>query len=292
MTSGFLLVDKPRGITSTDVVNRVKRVTGVRKCGHAGTLDPMATGLVVVAIGPVTRLIRFIQDLKKEYLATAEFGVSTDTLDADGAVLDRAPMSVTVADLEEVKPRFVGTILQIPPMVSALKHQGKRLHELARAGVVVERDARPVEIEELDFLSVGPGPYPEVEFRVLCGKGTYVRSLADDVAAALGGRAHLTRLRRSRIGTLDVDQEGIHADNLEGWEMKLLSPSTALRDFPGIIIDAPTESGVRHGMRFVGGGLSSMPPDVPVRVESASGELLAVYRRTGDTARAEVVLPS
>lgn len=134
MAEGFLVVDKAPGITSHDVVAAVRRVTGVRKVGHAGTLDPMATGVVVVAIGRVTRLIRFIQDLPKEYLATGVFGVATDSLDADGAVLERSPMSITEADLEAVLPRFTGALDQIPPMVSALKVGGERLYELARRG--------------------------------------------------------------------------------------------------------------------------------------------------------------
>ncbi|MGF1617655.1 MAG: tRNA pseudouridine(55) synthase TruB [Acidimicrobiia bacterium] len=290
MTIGFLVVDKPGGITSNNVVSRVKRATGIKKVGHAGTLDPLATGVVVVAIGKVTRLIRFIQDQPKEYLATAEFGVATDTLDADGAVLSREPMEVTMEDLEAVRCRFLGSILQVPPMVSALKHQGRRLYELAREGVVVEREAREVRIDELEFTSVGPGPYPEVGFRVVCGKGTYVRSLADDIAASLGGAAHLTALRRTRIGSLEVAKHGISADDLDGWEAKLLSPEDALADLTSIEVDAETARAVRHGARFVGGELVSLPEGVPVRVLDEAGDLLAVYTRSGDSCRAEVVL--
>jgi tRNA pseudouridine55 synthase len=290
VTIGFLVVDKPGGITSNNVVSRVKRATGIKKVGHAGTLDPLATGVVVVAIGKVTRLIRFIQDQPKEYLATAEFGVATDTLDADGAVLSREPMEVTMQDLEAVRPRFLGSILQVPPMVSALKHKGRRLYELAREGVVVEREAREVRIDVLEFTSVGPGPYPEVEFRVVCGKGTYVRSLADDIAATLGGAAHLTALRRTRIGSLDVDRHGIQADVLEGWEEKLISPEDALADLASIEVDAETARAVQHGVRFVGGELMSLPEGEPVKVLDESGGLLAVYTRAGDTCRAEVVL--
>ncbi len=290
MTSGFLVVDKPRGITSTAVVTNVKRATGIKKVGHAGTLDPMATGMVVVAVGPVTRLIRFIQDQKKEYWAIAEFGVATDTLDADGAVLDREPMDVSMEDLEGLKPRFTGTIHQIPPMVSALKHDGKRLHELARAGVVVEREPRPVEVDELQFLSVGPGPYPEVSFRVVCGKGTYVRSLANDIATALGGLAHLTSLRRTRTGSLTVEDHGIAVDDLENWESKFLTPAVALQDLPVLVVDSEIGRAIHNGMKFVGGELGAMPEDTPVRIQTADGELLAVYRRLGDTSRPEVVL--
>ena len=292
MTAGFLVVDKPSGISSNAVIGKVKRATGIKKVGHAGTLDPMATGVVVVAIGPVTRLIRFVQDQPKEYLATALFGVATDTLDADGAVLTREPMDVTEKGVIEAAGRFVGRIHQIPPMVSALKHEGRRLYELAREGTVIEREARPVDVYELEILSVGAGPYPEVDFRVVCGKGTYVRSLADDLAAALGGSAHLTSLRRTRIGSLSLAEHGIVVDELETWEQKMLTPTEALADLPVVIVGQKTEQGVRHGMRFVGGEIIDGPEDTPLRILNESGDLIAVYRRHGDQARPEVVIPS
>jgi tRNA pseudouridine55 synthase len=292
MTRGFLVVDKPKGMTSNDVVTRVKRATGIKKVGHAGTLDPLATGVVVVAVGSVTRLIRFIQEQPKEYLATAQFGVSTDTLDADGAVLSREPMDFTEEELSEVARRFVGTVPQVPPMVSALKHQGRRLYELARQGEVVEREARPVEIHELEIEAVGVGPYPEVDFRVVCGKGTYVRSLADDLAAARGGSAHLTALRRTRTGSLYVEKHGLDIDHLPEWETRLLTPSEALGDLPAVTVGDETARGVAHGMRFVGGEMVNAPDRSAMRVLDEEGELLAVYRREGDHARPEVVLAS
>jgi tRNA pseudouridine55 synthase len=291
VNSGFLVIDKPSGTTSTAVVTTVRRVTRIKKSGHAGTLDPMATGLLAIALGPATRLIRFIQDQPKEYEATALFGVATDTLDADGAVLSREPMEFSPGALEEVATRFVGTTNQVPPMVSALKHQGRRLYELARQGEVVEREARPVHIYQLEIQSVGAGPYPEVQFRVVCGKGTYVRSLADDLAAALGGSAHLTSLRRTRTGSLDVARHGLTLDALETWEERLLSPSDALAEIPAVSVDESTAKAVRNGMRFVGGELLAHPDGV-MRVMTGSGELLAIYRREGDQARPEVVMSS
>ncbi len=290
MTRGFLIVDKPGGLTSNAVVGKVKKATGIKKVGHAGTLDPMATGTLVVGVGKVTRLIRFIQDQPKEYLAQAQFGVSTDTLDADGAVLSREPMEFEVEDLEKLRPRFTGVIQQVPPMVSALKKDGRRLHELAREGKVVERESRPVEIHDLEFVSVSPGPYPVVEFRVVCGKGTYVRSLADDLAAALGGQAHLTALRRTRVGCLRAE-DGVRLDDLEAWEDHLLSPARALEDLAQVKVTSQTAEAVSHGMRFVGGELIEIPEAVPVGVLDKTGELIAVYRRDGDQAVPEVVLP-
>jgi tRNA pseudouridine55 synthase len=291
MISGFLTIDKPGGITSNRVVSEVKKATGIKKVGHAGTLDPMATGAVVTAIGPVTRLIKYVQDQEKEYLATALFGVATDTLDADGAVLTREPMPISPEEVVDAAARFIGTICQIPPMVSALKHEGRRLYELAREGVVIERDARPVEIHEFEILTVGAPPYPEVTFRVVCGKGTYVRSLADDLASALGGRAHLTALRRTRIGTLTLEQHGLPLDDIEDWADKLLAPSDALGRLPQVVVGEETARGVRHGMRFLASELAEAPEDVPTRVLDTDGRLLAVYRRNGDLARPEVVLP-
>ena len=290
MRRGFLVVDKPPGITSNQVVGIVKKATGIKKVGHAGTLDPMATGALVLAAGRVTRLIRYIQDLPKEYLATALFGVATDTLDADGAVLTREPMDITIEDLHDLVPRFTGTIMQVPPMVSALKRDGRRLYELARAGELVEREARAVRIDELEILSVGASPYPEVEFRVVCGKGTYVRSLADDMAAVLGGAAHLTALRRSRIGSHRAGH-GVTIDDIQNWEGYFLTPAQALRDLPVVTVDQATIQGVRNGMRFVGGPIVSGPVDVSFCVIGPDGELAAVYRRVGDRAEPEVVLP-
>lgn len=290
MTSGFLVIDKTGGITSNHVVGQVKRATGIKKVGHAGTLDPLATGALVLAVGNVTRLIRFIQDLPKEYVATALFGVATDTLDSEGAVLSREPMDFEPTDLETVVPRFTGRIHQVPPMVSALKKDGRRLYELAREGQVIERDARPVEVYELELLSVGAGPYPEVEFRALCGKGTYIRSLADDMAAVLGGSAHLTALRRTRIGSLKAAL-GATVDDLANWEDYLLTPADALADLPAVTVGPETVAGVSHGMQFVGGEMTDAPVGTPCRVLDEDGDLIAVYENDGHKARPQVVLP-
>lgn len=291
MTRGFLVVDKPGGMTSNQVVGVVKKATGTKKVGHAGTLDPMATGAMVLAVGNVTRLIKYVQDQPKEYLATALFGVATDTLDADGAVLTREPMNIASEDVEALVPRFTGTISQIPPMVSALKKEGRRLYELAREGELVERDARAVEIHELEIMSVGAPPYPEVEFRVVCGKGTYVRSLADDMASVLGGSAHLTALRRTRIGSHRASN-GVTIEDMQNWEDYFLTPAQGVADLPAVHVDRETAEGVRNGVRFVAGPIVSGPQDEPYRVLDPEGELIAVYRRTGDRAEPDVVLPS
>jgi tRNA pseudouridine55 synthase len=287
---GFLTVDKPAERTSHDVVAAVRRASGIKKVGHAGTLDPMATGVVVVAIGRATRLIRFVQDTSKEYYATARFGERTDTLDADGEILAREPMDVGREDVERAARAFVGDIMQVPPMVSALKVGGRRLYDLAREGTEVEREARPVHIDELEILDVGPPPYPEVEMRVRCGKGTYIRSLADDIAAALGGCAHLTALRRTWVGSFGL-ADALPMDELpDRWYDALIPPSDGLAHLPSVVVDEETETAIRHGARFVRPLLEGHPEGSPYRVNSVAGTLIAVYANAGSGSRAGVVI--
>ncbi|MDH3398840.1 MAG: tRNA pseudouridine(55) synthase TruB [Acidimicrobiia bacterium] len=294
---GFLLIDKERGWTSHDVVAKVCGVTGVKKAGHAGTLDPMATGLVVVGLGRATRLLRFVQDLPKEYMATLAFGVATDTLDADGAIMSREPMPVTIEEVTAVLSRFTGRIMQIPPMVSALRVDGRRLYELAREGKVVDRPPRPVQVYELDMVDFAPSDYPEATMRIVCGKGTYIRSLADDIAQALGGRAHLTSLRRTRAGSLEVDSSGHQIADLERAAAQgrldglIMDPAAGLVDLPSVEADEGTAAAVLHGMQFSASMfVVGTADDQPYRVLDQSGRLLAVYRISGPKAVAEVVL--
>lgn len=291
--AGFLLVDKPQGWTSHDVVAKVRNTARLRKVGHAGTLDPMATGLLVLGLGRATRLLRYVQDLPKVYVATALFGVATDSLDADGSVLSREPMPVDEATVAAAMKRFVGSIHQIPPMVSARKVEGRRLYELAREGKEIERDARPVEIYRLDLLDFAPSDYPEVTFEVVCSKGTYVRTLADDVARALGGRAHLTALRRISNGSLDVaaahSVDAIVDAAASGKIADLvLPPADALVDLPAVSVDDDLAQGVKNGVALTSGALE-FPDLSPFRVLH-DGQLLAVYATTGQKATAEVVM--
>lgn len=283
---GFLVVDKPSGPTSHDVVAAVRRATGIRKVGHAGTLDPMATGVVVVAIGRCTRLIRFVQDMDKEYVATARFGEATDTIDADGEIVVSEPMEVDHGSVARVAAGFVGDIMQTPPMVSALKVGGRRLYELAREGVEIEREARPVTIHEIEVSSVGDGPFPEVTMRVRCGKGTYIRSLVADIAAELGGHAHLVALRRTAVGHLDLGG-AVPMDRLEDWEDFLLTPLRALQGMGRLTVDTPAAEAVSHGKPI---DEAPVPAGEPFLVCDPEGRLLAVYTATGTGARAEVVL--
>ena len=292
---GFLLVDKDQGWTSHDVVAKVRGLIG-GKVGHAGTLDPMATGLLILGLGKYTRLLRYVQGFPKQYRATAQFGVATDSLDADGAVIDRAPLPVTMPQLETAAERFRGPILQIPPMVSARRIEGRRLYELARAGEVVEREARPVEIYELNIIDLAPSDYPEVTFDVVCSTGTYVRTLGDDLARAVGGRAHLTALRRIRNGQIDVGEavgiatveEAVKAGTIRDL---VATSDVVLADIPARVIPQPYVTAARNGAAVpvaVLEGSEGEPKSGLVRLV-ADGSLVGVYRIDGSAAKAEVV---
>lgn len=292
---GFILIDKEPGWTSHDVVAKVRSSVG-GKVGHAGTLDPMATGLLILGVGGATRLLRFVQGAAKEYIATAQFGVATDSLDADGAVLSREPMPVEASQVEEVMGRFRGEIHQMPPMVSARKVEGRRLYELAREGQEVDREARPVTIHELELMDFAPSDYPEVTFRTVCSTGTYVRTLGDDLARALGGRAHLTALRRTRNGSLTTEDAVKVGDVIDAVAhddvASIVHPvEEALADLPTVRLDQGTAIRVRNGAKL---GIDSV--DGAADVESfalmldADQRPLAVYRRDQQLLLPEVVL--
>ena len=285
----LVVVDKPSGCTSHDVVARLRKVYGQRRVGHAGTLDPDATGVLLVGLGRVTRLLRYLQDAGKRYQGTVRFGVATTTLDAAGDVLDRVPMELTRAQVEAAAARFVGDIEQVPPMVSALKVGGRRLHELARAGEEVERAPRRVHVDSLEVVAFEPGPYPSAEILVACSSGTYVRSLAADLGAALGGCAHLDGLRRLSVGSFTLaeahDLESIAAEP----EAALLTPLEAVRDLERVAVDTEQARAVRHGATFTAGVLAVAGAG-PFAVVEPGGELLAVYERRGPGLKPAVVV--
>ncbi len=240
--------------------------------------------------------MRFVQGAPKEYVARAVLGVATDSLDADGAILERVEMDVTRSDVEAVMERFVGTISQVPPMVSARKVKGRRLYELAREGIEVEREARDVDIYRLELVDYAPLPYPEVTFRTVCSTGTYVRTLADDIAVALGGRAHLSALRRVRNGSLHVADaaqiEDVEKAVADGREAELvLTPRAGLPDLAEVVVGDDLVAGVRSGLAFPIAALSSERPEAgPLRIIDGEGDMLAVYRVDGGKATPEVVL--
>ncbi len=289
MVDGLVVVDKPAGCTSHDVVARLRKIYGQRKVGHAGTLDPDATGVLLVGLGRVTRLLRFLQVAGKTYRGTIRFGVATSTLDAAGEVLDRAPMSLTRDEVVAGTKRFLGDIEQIPPMVSAVKIGGRRLHELARAGEEVERAPRSVHVGRFDVEDFEPGPYPAATVLVDCSSGTYIRTLAADLGAALGGCAHLETLRREAIGTFGVEEAHTLDAIAEDPAAALLAPVLAMRDLERIDVDAERARAVAHGATFTASALAPTG-DGPFAVADPDGVLLAVYERRGAGVKPAVVV--
>lgn len=268
--SGFVVVDKEPGWTSHDVVAKARGVLGTRKVGHSGTLDPSATGVLVLGVGKGTRLLRFITALEKTYIAEAVLGVETDSLDADGEVTVTHDMSdVTVDDVRRVAPQFVGDIEQIPPMVSAVKIDGKRLHELAREGKEVERKPRPVTVHEITIEDVPDEPQM-FRFTTRCGSGTYIRTIAADIGAALGGGAHVKWLRRTAIGSHTEDL----AQALE--DVAIIPLAEGLRDYPSVTLDEATVARVRNGQRLADDVLTG---DGPWVLLDEAGEMVAMHER-------------
>ena len=287
----MVVVDKPAAWTSHDVVAKLRKVYRQRRVGHAGTLDPDATGVLLVGLGRATRLLRFLQDTVKGYRATIVFGVSTTTLDASGEVVDRRPMSIDQADIEAVVPAFLGEIEQLPPMVSAVKIGGRRLHELARRGEEVERAPRRVRVDRIDVEAFEAGPYPAATVLVECSSGTYVRSLAADMGARLGGVAHLGELRRLHIGSFTLDEARTLADIEKDPDAAVLTPAIAMRDLEQVSIDAEQARAVAHGVTFpaaVFAGADAGPG--PFAVLGPDGDLLAVYERRRAAVKPAVVL--
>jgi len=273
---GLVVVDKEPGWTSHDVVARCRRLFGQRRVGHAGTLDPDATGILLVGIGRVTRTLRFLTALGKQYEGEVVLGTATSTLDASGEVTGTWDMDgVTLADVRRAAVAFTGDIEQVPPMVSAVQIGGRRLHELARAGVEVDRPARPVTVTRFDVL--GPGDAPG-SFRVVveCSSGTYIRVLAADVGAALGGGAHLRHLRRTRVGSFSVAD----ARRLEELTpAHILTPVQALRDMTQVEVDDDTARQVSHGLALDKVALGAAGAG-PWALVDRRGQLLAVYEGT------------
>jgi tRNA pseudouridine55 synthase len=275
--NGLVVVDKPAGWTSHDVVARCRRVFGQKRVGHAGTLDPGATGVLLVGLGQVTRLLRFVAALSKRYEGEVVLGVETHTLDDEGDVVATHDMrGTTIGDVRGAAAHFVGEIAQVPPMVSAVKVGGRRLHELARRGIDVERAARTVRVDSFD---VDPTADPGV-FRIVveCSSGTYVRVLAADLGRALGGGAHLRRLRRTAVGPFSVER-AVPLEQIDGAEV--LPPAAVVSHLESCSVDGEVAGWVLHG-RVVAPRALDVRGDGPWAVLDGHGALLAVYERAGD----------
>jgi len=291
---GILLVDKPGGMTSHDVVARARRALGTRKIGHAGTLDPMATGLLVLGVEGATRLLTFIVGLDKTYEATVRLGVSTDTDDADGAETSRADASSldSAAILDAIAP-LTGRISQVPSTYSAIKVDGRRAYDLARAGEQVELKARDVTVSRFDVVAErrpspgSTGGWIDLDVVVDCSSGTYIRSLARDLGAALGVGGHLTALRRTRIGAFDV-ADAAAADELAG--APLLTPAAVATTVLGRLdVTADEARDLRHGKRLTGAA-DRLPAD-PTAAIDPDGHLVGVVERRGADVKSLMNMP-
>ena len=314
LTGGVLLVDKPAGVSSFAVVNAVrsallraypqlsppkKNQGGPRpprfKCGHAGTLDPLATGLLVVLVGKASRLSHFLLGLDKTYAATVRFGAATDSLDADGVVVDTAPAPTEEAAVVAVLERFRGQIQQVPPVISALKRDGQPLYKLARAGKdVAEPEARTVTINRLELTAARlANAEPEVDLVVGCSSGTYIRSLARDLAVAAGSLGYIQQLRRLDVGEFTLDNAVPDVMSLSGAEIvsHLLPLSAALPGTPEMVLSAIEIAGIRQGHQpqqqwreRLTGSPVAMPKSEPLfRMVDEAGELVAVGKLDAET---------
>ena len=283
---GLVVVDKEAGWTSHDVVARCRRIFGQRRVGHAGTLDPDATGVLLVGLGRATRLLRFLTALPKTYEGEVVLGTATTTLDAAGDVTGTWDMGeVTLTEVREAAAALTGEIEQVPPMVSAVKVDGRRLHTLARQGIEVERQPRPVSVHRFDVEPTAtPGVY---RIEVECSSGTYIRVLAADLGGSLGGGAHLRNLRRTHIGSFGV-AEARPVDELTA--AVVLTPAQAMRDLDQVVVPPEVEKLVGRGLALdrVPLGISG---EGPWGLVDADHHLLAVYEATDtDRIRPAVVL--
>jgi len=287
---GVAVIDKPAGWTSHDVVAKARSVLGTRKVGHSGTLDPDATGVLVLGVGRATRLLRYVTGLPKSYEAEIVLGIETDTLDSAGQVTARHDMAgVSAERIRAAVAALTGEILQVPPMVSAVKVEGRRLHTLARAGVEVEREARPVTVHRFEVAPV-PGTDAVLSAVVDCSSGTYVRVIAADLGRALGGGAHLRSLRRTAVGGFGLDA----ARPVESAEV--LPMAHAVQHLAGVRVPPAVAAEVAHGrvLELVRLGVAAPPepgaPSGPWAVHDSDGELLAVYERFRGGAKPAVVV--
>jgi tRNA pseudouridine55 synthase len=276
-TEGLLLVDKPAGMTSHDAVAVVRRTLGTKKVGHAGTLDPMATGLLVVGVGRATRLLRFLGALPKTYEGTMRLGVETTTLDAEGDETSRAPVDAGADDVRRAMASLVGDSLQAPPAYSAVKVGGRKLYEAARKGETIEAAPRPIHVDSFDLLAFEGD---DAAFRVVCGGGTYVRVLAADVGTMLGCGAHLTALRRTAIGPFEVGRS-VAPDAARN----LLPLEDAVAHLPRLDLE-PEEAVAAGNGRILGpAGIAG-----PYTVFASEGRLIGVYEDEGTKGRPQVIL--
>jgi tRNA pseudouridine55 synthase len=290
-SNGLLLLDKPAGLTSHDVVAQVRKIVNEQRVGHAGTLDPMATGLLVLGIGPSTRLLRFAQSEVKRYAGTVRLGVTTDSLDAQGSVTGEAPVpTLSVEEMNVYVESMLGTQSQVPPMVSALKVGGRRLHEMAREGLEVVRAPREITVSEFRLTSRDDAE--EWDFEVECTAGTYVRVLLSDLAEKVGTVGHLTALRRISSGRHNVDQARTldeFAHDFEGGPSPLRPPVDFVTQLESVVLSEDQERRLRMGQR-VQFDISFTTLEIAALNER--GALVGILHPRGEQWKPELVLPA
>ena len=251
---GVFLLDKPQGMSSNDIMQKVKRIFQANKAGHTGALDPLATGMLPICLGEATKFSQFLLDADKRYLVTAKLGERTDTSDAEGQIVETRDVNVKTAEILTALERFRGNILQVPTIFSALKHNGKPLYEYARQGITVEREARPITIFELNFIEYN-APYLTLE--VHCSKGTYIRTLVDDLGEVLGCGAHVTMLRRTAVADYPTEkmldwhalQSLAEQQDLSLLDALLLPMDTAVAKLPALTLNESQTQGIGFGQR-------------------------------------------
>ena len=248
---GVFLLDKPQGMSSNDIMQKVKRLFQANKAGHSGALDPLATGMLPICLGEATKFSQFLLDADKRYVVTAKLGERTDTSDAEGQVVETRPVNVETSQIFTALEQFRGDILQVPTMFSALKHNGKPLYEYARAGITVEREARPITIFELNFIEYQA---PFLTLEVHCSKGTYIRTLVDDLGEVLGCGAHVTVLRRTAVADYPAEKmmtwDALQALAEQGdLDQHLLPIDTAVSKLPALKLNAEQSKGIGFGQR-------------------------------------------
>lgn len=278
---GVLNIDKPAGITSHDVVARVRRLSGIRRVGHAGTLDPLATGVLLLCIGRSTRLSEYLIGQDKRYLTTIRLGQETNTYDAEGEITAEKPVTVTEADLQAVLPRFRGPIAQVPPMFSAIKKDGQPLYKMAREGLEIERPSRDVIIYDLTLLSWNT-PFLELDIR--CSSGTYIRSIAHDLGQALGCGGHITELRRTEIGQFSLETASpLDRLTADSWQDLLLPADTAVQHLPSITFTNDEAARLQMGQRLGREAAGSQAPTTdPCRAYDGDGNFIGLVTAQPD----------
>ena len=269
--NGFAVIDKQAGWTSHDVVAKARGIFGTKKVGHSGTLDPPATGVLVLGIGKGTRLLRFLTDLRKEYVATMVLGAETDTLDAEGKVISTSDIRPTYEMLQEVSSSFVGVIKQVPPMVSAVKVDGKRLYEHARQGREIERKPREVVVHKLSITETSESNI--FSLNIECGSGTYVRSLVSDIAQAVGSVAHVGTLRRTAVGSFNES----HAKLID--RATMIGLTEGLKDYEMIEVSDKLSDRIKVGSVIKTEELSPVDIEGPWAIIDKQQNLLAMYEK-------------